>query len=163
MASESPFSILPNTHLPHEDFASHAALEARLRATVRGEVRFDPASRALYTPPTLPTIVSFPSASCFRMDADDAIATVAACHVSLALPSCRAAAAPASLETAANVAVVLDFSKHMRRIVAMDYAGRNAPVSSRASSWTRCAPKPNAASSPLPPTPLRTAVAPWAA
>ena len=51
MDSGSPFAILnalPDTHLPHEDFAAHAALEARLRATVRGEVRFDPASRALY-------------------------------------------------------------------------------------------------------------------
>ncbi len=82
MSSTSPFPILnalPNTHLPHEDFAAHAALEARLRATIRGEVRFDPASRALYATDAsnyrqLPIGVVLP------LDADDAIATVAACR-----------------------------------------------------------------------------------
>ena len=34
--------------LDHESFAAHRELEARLRAVLRGEVRFDLGSRALY-------------------------------------------------------------------------------------------------------------------
>ena len=37
-----------NQPRPHEAFQSARELESKLRATVRGEVRFDPASRALY-------------------------------------------------------------------------------------------------------------------
>ena len=53
MTEASPFSILqqpaPRAALhPHESFSDAVRLEARLRATVQGEVRFDDASRALY-------------------------------------------------------------------------------------------------------------------
>ncbi len=82
MDSASPFPILntlPNTHLPHEDFAAHAALEARLRATVRGEVRFDPASRALYATDAS-NYRQVPIGVVLPLDAEDAVATVAACR-----------------------------------------------------------------------------------
>jgi FAD/FMN-containing dehydrogenase/Fe-S oxidoreductase len=129
MDSGSPFAILndlPDTHLPHEDFAAHAALEARLRATVRGEVRFDPASRALYAVDAsnyrqLPIGVVLP------LDADDTIATVAACREFGAAVLSRGGGTSIP-GNCCNVAVVLDFSKYMRRILSIDYEDRRARV-----------------------------------
>ena len=129
MSSTSPFPILnalPNTHLPHEDFAAHAALEARLRATVRGEVRFDPASRALYATDAsnyrqLPVGVVLP------LDAEDTVATVAACREFSAAVLSRGGGTSIP-GNCCNVAVVLDFSKYMRRIVSIDYEGLRSRV-----------------------------------
>jgi FAD/FMN-containing dehydrogenase/Fe-S oxidoreductase len=129
MDSGSPFAILnalPDTHLPHEDFAAHAALEARLRATVRGEVRFDPASRALYAADAsnyrqLPIGVVLP------LDADDTIATIAACREFGAAVLSRGGGTSIP-GNCCNVAVVLDFSKYMRRIVSIDYEAQRARV-----------------------------------
>ena len=130
MAEQSPFSILsngpPDTHLPHEDFAEHRALEARLRATVRGEVRFDPAARALYATDAsnyrqLPIGVVLPQ------DADDAATAVAACREFGAAVLSRGGGTSIP-GNCCNVAVVIDFSKYMRRILSIDYQGRRARV-----------------------------------
>jgi FAD/FMN-containing dehydrogenase/Fe-S oxidoreductase len=133
MSSSAPFPILntlsrelPHTHLPHEDFAQHAALESRLRSTVRGEVRFDPASRALYATDAsnyrqLPVGVVLP------LDAEDVVATVAACREFGAAVLSRGGGTSIP-GNCCNVAVVIDFSKYMRRIVAMDYAAGRARV-----------------------------------
>jgi FAD/FMN-containing dehydrogenase/Fe-S oxidoreductase len=129
MESGSPFAILsslPETHLPHEDFAAHAALEARLRSTVRGDVRFDPASRALYATDAsnyrqLPIGVVLPR------DAEDVIAAVAACREFGAAVLSRGGGTSIPGQCC-NVAVILDFSKYMRRIVSMDYEGHRARV-----------------------------------
>ena len=129
MDSGSHFAILnslPETHLPHEDFAAHAALEMRLRATVRGEVRFDPASRALYATDAsnyrqLPIGVVLPR------DSEDVVATVAACRELGAAVLSRGGGTSIPGQCC-NVAVILDFSKYMRRIVSMDYEGRRARV-----------------------------------
>jgi FAD/FMN-containing dehydrogenase/Fe-S oxidoreductase len=133
MNSGSSFPILnampdelSDTHLPHEEFVAHAALEARLRATVRGEVRFDPASRALYATDAsnyrqLPIGVVLPH------DADDAVATVAACREFGAAVLSRGGGTSIP-GNCCNVAVILDFSKYMRHIMSMDYEGRRARV-----------------------------------
>ena len=129
MDSGSPFAILnslPETHLPHEDFAAHEQLEARLRATVRGEVRFDAASRALYATDAsnyrqLPIGVVLPR------DVDDVIAAVEACREFGAAVLSRGGGTSIPGQCC-NVAVILDFSKYMRRIVSMDYEGRRARV-----------------------------------
>src|ERR1700735_2822463 len=129
MDSGSPFAILnalPDTHLPHEDFAAHAALEARLRATVRGEVRFDPASRALYATDAS-NYRQLPIGIVLPRDAEDAIATVAACREFGAAVLSRGGGTSIPGQCC-NVAVTLDFSKYMRRIVSMDYEGRRARV-----------------------------------
>ena len=47
MAITNPLPILNQPH-PHEAFAAARELEGDLRAVVRGGVRFDAASRALY-------------------------------------------------------------------------------------------------------------------
>jgi FAD/FMN-containing dehydrogenase/Fe-S oxidoreductase len=133
MNPRAPFPILntlsrelPHTHLPHEDFAQHAALESRLRSTVRGEVRFDPASRALYATDAsnyrqLPVGVVLP------LDVEDVVATVAACRQFGAAVLSRGGGTSIP-GNCCNVAVVIDFSKYMRRIVAMDYAAGRARV-----------------------------------
>jgi FAD/FMN-containing dehydrogenase/Fe-S oxidoreductase len=119
-------NALPDTHLPHEDFAAHAALEARLRASVRGDVRFDPASRALYATDAS-NYRQLPIGIVLPRDADDAVATVAACREFGAAVLSRGGGTSIPGQCC-NVAVVLDFSKYMRRIIAMDYEGRRARV-----------------------------------
>ncbi len=129
MDSASPFPILntlPNTHLPHEDFAAHAALEARLRATVRGEVRFDPASRALYATDAS-NYRQVPIGVVLPLDAEDAVATVAACREYGAAVLSRGGGTSIP-GNCCNVAVILDFSKYMRRIVSVDYDNLRARV-----------------------------------
>jgi FAD/FMN-containing dehydrogenase/Fe-S oxidoreductase len=129
MDSGSPFSILnslPDTHLPHEDFAAHSALEARIRATVRGEVRFDPASRALYATDAS-NYRQAPIGVVLPLDAEDVIATVAACREFGAAVLSRGGGTSIPGQCC-NVAVVMDFSKHMRRIISVDYDSMRARV-----------------------------------
>ena len=47
--SATPFHILPSSHAHAQDrFPSANSLEQALKQSVRGEVRFDPAAKALY-------------------------------------------------------------------------------------------------------------------
>ncbi len=130
MAEASPFSILsnglPDTHLPHEDFAEHRALEARLRATVRGEVHFDPAARALYATDAS-NYRQVPIGVVLPCDAEDAAVAMAACRELGAAVLSRGAGTSIP-GNCCNVAVVFDFSKYMRRIVAIDYEKARARV-----------------------------------
>ncbi len=103
-----------------------AALERRLRETVRGEVRFDDGSRALYATDAsnyrqLPIGVVIPR------DADDVIATVAACRAFRA-PVLSRGGGTSLCGQCCNVAVVMDFSKHMNRVLEIDPAARTARV-----------------------------------
>ncbi|HZZ38250.1 MAG TPA: FAD-binding and (Fe-S)-binding domain-containing protein [Acidobacteriaceae bacterium] len=112
-------------HLPviqssrrHERFDAARELETKLRATVRGEVRFDPASRALYATDAsnyrqTPIGVVIPN------DAADVEATLAACRALGAAVLPRGAGTSLAGQCC-NVAVVLDFSKTMRRLVALE-------------------------------------------
>ncbi|MGB3632247.1 MAG: FAD-binding protein, partial [Terracidiphilus sp.] len=78
--STSSFSILSNSApLEHERFSAHRELEVLLKKNVRGEVRFDRGSRALYASDAsnyrqLPIGVVFPG------DAADVEAALAACR-----------------------------------------------------------------------------------
>ena len=78
--STSPFPVLINQPpLDHERFAAHRELEALLKASLRGEVRFDLGSRALYAADSsnyrqLPVGVVLPR------DAADVEAALAACR-----------------------------------------------------------------------------------
>src|SRR5690348_2119157 len=125
----SPFPILnrlPDTKLPHEEFAAQAALEAKLRETVRGEVCFDPASRALYATDAsnyrqLPIGVVLP------LDREDVIATVAACREYGAAVLSRGGGTSIPGQCC-NVAVVMDFSRHMQRILSVDFDNLRARV-----------------------------------
>ncbi|MDR7300084.1 FAD-binding and (Fe-S)-binding domain-containing protein [Haloactinomyces albus] len=86
-------------------------LEAHLRRHLRGEVRFDTASKALYASDAsnyrqVPLGVVLPATL------DDVVAATVACHRYGAPLLCRGGGTSLSGETV-NVAVVLDFSKYL--------------------------------------------------
>jgi FAD/FMN-containing dehydrogenase/Fe-S oxidoreductase len=112
--------------LDHERFAAHRELEARLRATIRGDVGFDLASRALYAADAsnyrqLPVGVVLPR------DIADVEAAVAACRAVGAAILPRGAGTSVAGQTA-NVAVVFDFSRYLNRLTSIDPAARLAVV-----------------------------------
>ncbi|MDQ2679957.1 MAG: FAD-binding oxidoreductase [Candidatus Eremiobacteraeota bacterium] len=103
-----------------------AALQAELRSTLRGEVRFDDATRAMYST----------DASNYRQVPIGLVVPKDSNDVELALAACRKFGAPVfsrgggtSLagETC-NAAVVIDFSKYMNEIIDIDWEGKKARV-----------------------------------
>ena len=121
----SPFVVL-QAGLEHENFDSAQVLEARLRAVVRGEVRFDVASRALYATDAS-NYRQVPIGLVIPLDEQDVEATIAACH-QFGAPVLSRGGGTSLAGQCCNVAVVLDFSKYMHGITAMDPAGRRARV-----------------------------------
>jgi FAD/FMN-containing dehydrogenase/Fe-S oxidoreductase len=130
MASATPFSILqdaqPLDKHPHERFSAARELKARLKNTVKGEVRFDDASRALYSTDSS-NYRQVPIGLVVPRDSDDVIATVAACREFGAAVLSRGGGTGVAGQTC-NVAVVIDFSKYMRDVVELDPSGRRARV-----------------------------------
>ncbi|AFL87600.1 FAD/FMN-dependent dehydrogenase [Terriglobus roseus DSM 18391] len=128
--SATPFPILTNTtknHThPHEDFSSAAGLEATLRQTVQGEVRFDAASRALYATDAS-NYRQVPIGLVVPRSIDDVIATMAACH-KFGAPVLSRGGGTSLAGQCCNVAVVMDFSKYLRNIVALDPVTQMARV-----------------------------------
>lgn len=102
------------------------ALEAALRKTVRGEVRFDRGSRALYAADAS-NYRQVPLGLVIPHDADDVIATMKACreHGVPVLP--RGGGTGLAGQTT-NVAVVLDNSKRFDRILEVNAEARWARV-----------------------------------
>jgi FAD/FMN-containing dehydrogenase/Fe-S oxidoreductase len=125
--SSSAFAILSNpTPLAHEQFSAHRELEALLRKSLRGEVRFDLGSRALYAADAsnyrqLPIGVIFPR------DAADVEAALAACRATGAAVLPRGAGTSLAGQCV-NVAVVFDFSRFMNSLEDLDPAKRLARV-----------------------------------
>ncbi|HTV15160.1 MAG TPA: FAD-binding oxidoreductase, partial [Acidobacteriaceae bacterium] len=123
---QATLTVLNNSQHPHESFAAARELEAKLRATLRGEVHFDAASRALYAT----------DASNYRQTPIGVVLPRDAADVETAIAACRdvgAAILPRGGGTSlsgqcCNVAVVLDFSKYMRRLVLLDPAQKRAVV-----------------------------------
>ena len=103
-----------------------AALEAELRAAVRGDVRFDAGSRALYAADAS-NYRQVPIGVVLPRSAEDVIATVAACrrHGAPVLP--RGGGTSLCGQTC-NVAVVLDFTKYMDAVLEIDPQRRIARV-----------------------------------
>ncbi|MGH2929747.1 MAG: FAD-binding oxidoreductase, partial [Solirubrobacteraceae bacterium] len=106
--------------------ASSVGLAADLRAAVAGEVRFSDADRALYAADAsiyrqLPIGIVLPR------DDEDVLATLDVCRRRGAAVLPRGAGTSEAGQTC-NQAVVLDFSRHMNRILALDPEGRQARV-----------------------------------
>jgi FAD/FMN-containing dehydrogenase/Fe-S oxidoreductase len=108
------------------DAAVYRALESRLRQRVKGEVRFDAAGRALYATDSS-NYRQVPIGVVCPRDADDAVATVAACR-EFGAPVLSRGAGTSLAGQCCNVAVVLDFSRHCQGILAIDSARRQARV-----------------------------------
>jgi len=112
--------------LEHERFAAHRELEAQLKATLRGEIHFDLASRALYAADAsnyrqLPIGVILPR------DTADVEAALAACRAAGAAVLPRGAGTSVAGQCA-NVAVVFDFSRYMHKLASLDPTARLATV-----------------------------------
>ncbi|HEX5503225.1 MAG TPA: FAD-binding oxidoreductase, partial [Thermomicrobiales bacterium] len=103
-----------------------AALAAALRATVAGEVRFDDGSRALYATDSS-NYRQIPIGVVLPRTADDIVQTVAACrrHGAPLLPR---GGGTSLAGQCCNVAVVLDCSKYLNRVLAIDPDRRRARV-----------------------------------
>jgi FAD/FMN-containing dehydrogenase/Fe-S oxidoreductase len=123
----SSFSALLNQPpLDHELFSAHRELEALLKKTLRGDVRFDLGSRALYAADSsnyrqLPVGVIFPR------DAADVEAALAACRATGAAVLPRGAGTSLAGQCV-NVAVVFDFSRSMNGLTTIDPAAKLAHV-----------------------------------
>ncbi len=111
-------TVLQDTPHPHEHFAAARELESRLRAAVRGEVRFDASSRALYATDAS-NYRQPPVGVVVPLDASDVEATIAACR-DLGAAILPRGAGTSLAGQCCNVAVVLDFSKYMRRLISLD-------------------------------------------
>jgi FAD/FMN-containing dehydrogenase/Fe-S oxidoreductase len=103
-----------------------AALAVALRAKLRGEVRFDDGSRALYATDGS-NYRQVPIGVVLPYDADDVLATIATCREFGAPLLCRGGGTSLAGQCC-NVAVVLDFTRHMGKILEIDPAGRIARV-----------------------------------
>jgi FAD/FMN-containing dehydrogenase/Fe-S oxidoreductase len=102
------------------------ALAAELRRNLRGEVRFDRACRALYATDGS-NYRQVPIGVVLPCDADDVVATVALAREYGAPILCRGSGTSLAGQCC-NVAVILDFSRYMARIVEIDPARRVARV-----------------------------------
>ncbi|WP_260868000.1 FAD-binding and (Fe-S)-binding domain-containing protein [Streptomyces sp. SAJ15] len=101
-------------------------LSRALRQVVRGEVEFDPSSRALMTMDAsnyrrVPVGVVAPR------DADDVAAALAVCREH-GTPVVARGAGTSIAGQATGTGVVLDFTRHMRRVLSLDPAARTAVV-----------------------------------
>jgi FAD/FMN-containing dehydrogenase/Fe-S oxidoreductase len=95
-----------------------AALAAALRRTIRGEVRFDDGSRALYSTDAS-NYRQVPIGVVLPRDAADVVATVELAR-RYGAPILGRGAGTSLAGQCCNVAVVLDMSKYMHRIVEMN-------------------------------------------
>jgi FAD/FMN-containing dehydrogenase/Fe-S oxidoreductase len=101
-------------------------LTRRLRRTTRAEVRFDDGSRALYATDAS-NYRQVPIGVVIPRDADDVVATLAACHDAGAPVLCRGGGTSLAGQCC-NVAVVMDFTKYMNRVIEVDTRHRLARV-----------------------------------
>lgn len=131
MTPATPFPILQPSSVdhhphPHEQFSDGVRLEQKLRATVRGEVRFDDASRAVYATDAS-NYRQVPIGLVLPLDAGDVVATIAACR-EFGAPVLSRGGGTSLAGQCCNMAVILDFSKYMASILEMDAGSRVARV-----------------------------------
>jgi len=101
-----------------DSFAQAAELERELKRVVRGEVRFDAGSRAMYASDGS-NYRQIPIGLVVPRDAEDVVAAVGACR-KFGAPVLPRGAGTSLAGQSCNVAVVLDFTKYMNRILEID-------------------------------------------
>lgn len=101
-------------------------LERRLRESVQGEVRFDNGSRALYSADAS-NYRQVPIGVVVPRTLDDIVATVRVCH-ELDAPILMRGGGTSQNGQGVNVAVVIDTSKYLNRVLQIDVQARTALV-----------------------------------
>ena len=128
--SEHLSSLIPlplSSHAkPVDSFPQARELETDLKREVRGEVRFDRGSRALYATDAS-NYRQIPIGLVVPLDADDVIAAVGVCK-KYGAPILARGAGTSLAGQCCNVAVVFDFTKYMNRILEVDPHKRIARV-----------------------------------
>ena len=117
------------TRMQHHDWPDHldiGELEAELRATVEGEVRFDPGSKAMYAVDAsnyrqVPLGVVIPRTK------EDVVHAVATCR-KFGAPVLSRGGGTSLAGQCCNVAVVIDWSKYMHGVLELNTAERWARV-----------------------------------
>lgn len=115
-----PHTALPlSSHAkPVDSFSDAAELEKEMKQRIRGEVRFDRGSRALYSMDGS-NYRQIPIGLVVPRDSEDVVAAVAACK-KFGAPVLPRGAGTSLAGQCCNVAVILDFSKHMNRVLGLD-------------------------------------------
>src|SRR6202030_4303856 len=132
-----PFEPAPLVSITSDPYAVRAqsarsaqidavALANALRAEIRGEVRFDDGSRALYATDSS-NYRQVPIGVVIPKDINDVIETVALCHRYGAPILSRGGGTSLAGQTC-NVAVVMDMSKYMNKVLEIDPQKRLARV-----------------------------------
>src|SRR6516162_3352063 len=120
-------SLPPSSHgVPIDSFAQAAELGRALAQVVKGEVRFDRGSRALYATDAS-NYRQVPIGLVVPRDVDDVIAAVAVCR-EFGAPVLARGAGTSLAGQCCNVAVVFDFTKYMHQIVELNVDERYARV-----------------------------------
>jgi FAD/FMN-containing dehydrogenase/Fe-S oxidoreductase len=128
----SPFNIIdrnnarPGVRTSFTSFPESSELEQRLRSAVRGDVRFDAGTRALYATDAS-NYRQVPIGVVTPLDAADVEATMAVCR-QFGAPVLSRGAATSLAGQCCNTAVILDFSRSMNRILSVDPVGRRAII-----------------------------------
>ncbi|MCL2661361.1 MAG: FAD-binding protein, partial [Acidobacteriaceae bacterium] len=111
-ASSQPFILLPSSHARwSETFPAAREIEEELKKHIRGEVRFDVGSRALYSTDAS-NYRHVPIGVVIPRDENDVVAAVEICRKHEAPLLSRGAGTSLAGQTC-NFAVILDFSKYM--------------------------------------------------
>ena len=126
VSTPSITELMNQPPLDHEHFSAHRELEALLQSTVRGDVRFDMGSRALYAADSS-SYRQLPVGVIFLRDAADVEAALAACRATGAAVLPRGAGTSVAGQCA-NVAVVFDYSRYMNGLISIDPAAKLAVV-----------------------------------
>src|SRR6202171_4166826 len=111
---------------PIDSFLQATELARELERAVRGEVRFDRGSRALYATDAS-NYRQIPIGLVVPRDADDVVAAVSVCR-KYGAPVLPRGAGTSLAGQCCNVAVVLDFTKYMNRILELNPGERFARV-----------------------------------
>jgi FAD/FMN-containing dehydrogenase/Fe-S oxidoreductase len=103
---------------PVDSFPQAAELEQELKQNIKGEVRFDRASRAMYSTDGS-NYRQIPIGLVVPRDADDVVVAMAACR-KYGAPVLPRGGGTSLAGQCCNVAVVIDFTKYMNRILELN-------------------------------------------
>jgi FAD/FMN-containing dehydrogenase/Fe-S oxidoreductase len=127
LSSPTQNNLPPSSHGVRENgFPSANALEQELRSNIKGEVRFNRGSRAAYSMDAS-NYRQIPIGIVIPRDEADVITAVSVCH-KFGVPILSRGGGTSLAGQGCNVAVVLDFSKYLNRILELDPERRFARV-----------------------------------